>query len=289
MRPTFLSGSVGYTLLEYNNMFVLVLADIHDGVEYCKKPDSEFIASFLDRIGNKLTNKILLEEIIRDKFKLSELWPNSKHTQELKVLNDKNHNIIPIDIRPLLVPFSWELVNNNTIIGKCSLFVYINDLVKIFNKDSNTYRKYFSQHIDEMNHTQNTITASKISPVVHFHELKKIFDIFRNNYNDMMDKSIYFIQQNHITILNRINNIMSMLMEWYLVLLIHTNSKNTVIHVGLAHSDRLLLLLQKVYRFKIVSQSGINEMSQIKSSIPNACIMLPSDITNMYNRKYGFY
>ena len=289
MEATYLSGSVGYTLLEYNNMFVLVLADIHDGVEYCKKNDSEFIASFLNRLGNKSTNKILLEEIIREKFKLTELWPHSKHTQELKVLNKENHNIIPIDIRPLLVPFSWELVNNNTFIGNCTLLVYIDNLIQIFNKKSHIYTNYFLQYINEMNNTQENITDSKISPAVHFNELKIIFDDFKKNYNDMMDKTIYFIQQYHIYILNRINNIISMLMEWYVVLLIHINSKNTVMHLGLAHSNRLLLLLQKVYRFKIISQDGINEISQIRSSIPNACIMIPNDISNMYNKKYGFY
>ena len=40
MPSKFLSGSVGYTLLEYNNMFVLLFADIHDGIEYCKKNET---------------------------------------------------------------------------------------------------------------------------------------------------------------------------------------------------------------------------------------------------------
>ena len=53
----YLSGSVGYTLLEYNSMYVLLFADIHDGIEYCKQNNSEYIASFLNRHSNK--NKIL--------------------------------------------------------------------------------------------------------------------------------------------------------------------------------------------------------------------------------------
>jgi len=79
-----------------------------------------------------------------------------------------------------------------------------------------------------------------------------------------------------------------MIMEWYIILLIHNNTKNTIIHVGLAHSNRLLDLLVKVYRFKIIKQSGINQMSEIPNNIPSSCIMLPPDVTNMYNRKYGF-
>ena len=289
MPSTLLSGSVGYTLLEYNNMFVLLFADIHDGIEYCKKNDTEFIASFLNRTGNKQKNKILLEEIIREQFKLTELWPNAKHTQELKVLNKDNQNIIPVDIRPMLIPFSWELVSTNDNLGSIPLLVYINNLQKLFNQESTIYTKYFLPHIEEMKKRQTSITDSKLSPLIHFNELKLIFDEFKKNYIDSMDKPVYFLVKTNIQILYRINNLISMIMEWYIVLLIHTEMKNTIIHVGLAHSNRLLLLLQKVYRFKIISQTGINEMSQLSSSVPYACVMLSEDINNMYNRKYGFY
>ena len=57
---------------------------------------------------------ILLEEISREDFKLQELWSTSEHTIKLKnlFLNNQQH-IHDIDIRPYLVPFSWELVNKN--------------------------------------------------------------------------------------------------------------------------------------------------------------------------------
>ena len=125
----YLSGSVGYTLLEKDNKFIFLLADIHDGVNYCKQ-NSVMIASYLDKISNN--NVVLLEEIIENNFKLEDLWPTSKHTKELKKLNNDNDKIIPIDIRPMLIPFSWELVENNNKLGKMILLEYIKLLDDFF-------------------------------------------------------------------------------------------------------------------------------------------------------------
>lgn len=282
----YLSGSVGYSLLVYCNMHVLLFADIHDGVKYCTQSNSEFIASFLNRKSNN--NQVLLEEIIREEFKLSELWPNAKHTQELKKLNQDNRKIIPVDIRPMLIPFSWELVDSNTELGESTLGAYINNIEQLFNEKSDLFKKYFQENIKIMTVKQNMVETSKISPMVHYNELKDIFKTFKNQYNDLMKNTILTIKKNNREVLYHINNLISMIMEWYIVLLIHNNTKNTIIHVGLAHSNRLLDLLTKVYRFKIISQVGINKMNQIPRNIPSSCIMLSSDVSNMYNRKYGF-
>ena len=80
-----------------------------------------------------------------------------------------------------------------------------------------------------------------------------------------------------------------MIMEWYIVLLIYNDTTNKIIHVGLAHSNRLLDLLTLVYRFNIKYQTGINKMIEIPTNIPSACVMLPPDVTNMFRRKYGFF
>lgn len=281
----YLSGSVGYTLLEYNSMYVLLFADIHDGIEYCKQNNSEYIASFLNRHSNK--NKILLEEIIREQFKLTELWPNAKHTQELKKLNQSNENIIPVDIRPMLIPFSWELIEEDIEMGNKTLDFYIGNLTQLFNEESDLFNKYLKDNIQSMTNKQNLLQSSKLSPLVHYNELKTIFEEFKLYYKDFMSKSIVYIKKNKIDILYRINNIISMIMEWYIVLLIHNDMKNTIIHVGLAHSNRILDLLTKVYRFKIISQVGINKMIEIPNNVPSACIMLPHNIQSVYNKKYG--
>ena len=285
MSSTYLSGSVGFTLLELNTINVLLFADIHDGIEYCKQ-DSTMIAEWLNKMSSK--NNILLEEIIREKFILTDLWPNSKHTQELKQLKNANEKIIPIDIRPKLIPFSWEVVGTNNILGQMRLDKYINDMVKLFNMDSEFYIKYLKIDIETMEIKQSTFSESKVSPLTHFNELKEILKQFILDNKDLLNKNIIYISKNNIKILYEINNLISMIMEWYIILLIHNNTKNTIIHVGLAHSNRLLDLLVKVYRFKIIKQSGINQMSEIPNNIPSSCIMLPPDVTNMYNRKYGF-
>ena len=287
MSSKYLSGSVGFTLLECNNIYVLLFADIHDGIEYCKQ-DSVMIAEWLNRISNK--NTVLLEEIIREEFQLTDLWPNAKHTQELKHLKDTNEKIIPVDIRPMLIPFSWELVNmNDNKLGDITLLKYIKPLLDLFSLSSPFYNNYIKTGIDEMEKTQANSDKSKVSPNTHFKELKDMFKEFILNNKNVMNKNIYYIIQNEISILYQINNLIGMLMEWYIILLIHNNTKNTVVHVGLAHSNRLLDLLVKVYRFKIIEQSGLNRMADIPISIPSACVLLPPDVMNMYNKKYGFF
>lgn len=289
-----ISGSVGYTLLERDNMIVLLFADIHDGIEYCDQSKyNKFIAEWLNDKSYKY--EVLLEEIIREDLKLTELWPNAKHTQELKHLNKNNSNITPIDIRPMLVPFSWELVETDSIgsttsqLGYNTLQFYINNLEKLFNQESYFFKKYFEEKIDTMKKNQDNVTGSKISPLVHYNELNNLFNEFKDQYNELMGKNIFYIIKNKKEILYRINNIISMIMEWYIVLLIYNNSKYKIIHIGLAHSNRLYDILTQVYRFNCKYKVGINKMIEIPYNIPSACVMLPPDVTNMFNRKYGFY
>jgi len=109
MSNIYLNGSIGYTLLIKNNIKILILADMHSNLPYCKK-DGIFIS---DWFKNKYNSRILLEEVPRVGPILKELWPSSPHTQKLKEEYIKNSHIIQgVDIRPLLIPFSWELASN---------------------------------------------------------------------------------------------------------------------------------------------------------------------------------
>ena len=104
-----LNGSIGYTLLIKNKIKILILADMHSNLPYCKT-DGIFIS---DWFKNKYNSKILLEEVPRVGPQLKELWPSSPHTQKLKEEYIKNSHIIQgVDIRPLLIPFSWELASD---------------------------------------------------------------------------------------------------------------------------------------------------------------------------------
>ena len=105
-----LSGSIGYTLLSNNNKNILVFADAHSEVIYCKDNFIK-ISDFFRKLLNNENYQILLEEVNRSRVKLLELWPNSEHIQNLKnlYLNNKT-KIIPVDIRPYFYQFHWEII-----------------------------------------------------------------------------------------------------------------------------------------------------------------------------------
>jgi hypothetical protein len=278
----YLSGSVGYTFLNNNDINVLLLADIHDGVKYCKE-NSKMIAKWLDENSEKYT--ILLEEV-RGDYKLTDLWPDSIHTKELKQLNSINLNIIPVDIRPQLIPFSWELLDTNSIqinvLRKITLKIYLKYLENFFKNTLNANDIMKKNNISFTHKNTNNV-----SPEYHLSILKELFEEYKNMYIEIINKDIQYVRDNNPNALIRINNLISMCMEWYIIVLILHNSKNTIIHVGLAHSNRILDLLVQVYKFNIIEKTGINKLNEVNSEIPSACILISKNVNNMYNKKYG--
>jgi hypothetical protein len=299
-----LSGSVGYTLLVldiptnsnsntnsksnsnyYNNnqlspKYVLLLSDIHDGVKYCIE-ESIMIDKWLNSKDN---NDILLEEIVDKQLNLTDLWPSSIHTKKLKELNQNNPKIKPIDIRPLLIPFSWEIVYTNKKLEHVTLKEYISELDNLFSlKKTHFFMTYIYPEVKKLKSKE----IFKVSLITHFNELKNIFEEFKKENNEYMNKTILYIYnlennlQYNNNLLETINNITSMVMEWYILLLIHNSDNNTIIHIGLAHSDKILELLKDVYQFKIIKESGINRMIDIDIN-NDACINIPQNITNLF-------
>lgn len=269
-----ISGSVGYTLLKRDNKYVLLLADVHDGVKYCEQ-DSVMIDNFLNVKDN---NNILLEEVLRENFTLTDLWPGSPHTQRLKQLNVKNHKIKPIDIRPMLLPFSWELVGMNKMNQDVSLREYLLLLDNFFNYKSTHFNNTYI--VPEMKKDFD----KKDLIIKHFHILKEKYNEFKKNNIKFMDTKILDIYKNNSNVLETLNNITSSIMEWYIVMLVHNSIKNTIIHVGLAHSEKVLILLTGPYRFDIVESQGVNNMDNLRDTM-RACIMVPPEINNLFNRK----
>jgi hypothetical protein len=278
-----ISGSVGYTLLQKNNKYVLLLADVHDGVKYCEQ-DSIMIDKFLNV---KDDNNILLEEVLREKFTLTDLWPGSSHTQRLKKLNVNNKKIKPIDIRPMLLPFSWELIGMNKINQDVTLKEYLVLLDNFFNYKSTRFINYYI--VPEMKKTFNM----KDLIIKHFHILKDKYNEFKKNNIKYMDTKILDLYKNNSNILETLNDIASSIMEWYIVMLVHNSIKNTIIHVGLAHSEKVLILLTGPYHFNIVESQGVNNMENLRDTM-RACIIVPQEINNLFpngnlfNRKNYF-
>jgi hypothetical protein len=105
-------GAVGYTILKHptTGKFIIIFADRHDNLNTCD--DNISMAKWMK--NNMDEYVVLLEEVPRIGVKLSELWPASIHTQDLKNLFLKHPKyIIGFDIRHLLMLFSWETINDN--------------------------------------------------------------------------------------------------------------------------------------------------------------------------------
>jgi hypothetical protein len=271
-----LSGSVGYTLLEKTNKRVLILADIHDGVSYCQR-DSIMIDTWLSSKTDD--NDVLLEEVLREEFKLGDLWPSSIHTGRLKELNQNNKKIIPIDIRPLLIPFSWEILLNdpNNEIGKMPLNRYLIGLDHIFNlRSSKLMKQYIAPQVKKLRETSDKKTINIL--LTHFEEMNRIYCEYRTTNKKYLDETISDILKKDKDILENINDMTSMLMEWYTLLLILNSSRNSIMHLGLAHSNRILEFLTETHEFKILKSSGVNTITAIidkSEKAPNACLVIP--------------
>jgi hypothetical protein len=279
----YLSGSVGYTLLQHNNKnfekTILILADIHDGVSYCKQ-DSIMIDKWLT---SKDENDILLEEAVREEVSLTDLWPGAEHTQRLKTLNRTNKKIKPIDIRPLLIPFSWELLstkNYPTNQASITLDEYLIFIDSIFTlKNSKLMIKYIVPEIKKLYKDGNENINKKL--IIHFEEIRDLYFEYIKNNKELLKKPIIEIYKIDETILEEINHITSSIMEWYILLLIFNSRTSSILHMGLAHSNRIIDFLTEIYSFEIIKKSGINMMSEIKDN-PSACLLVPNEINSKF-------
>ncbi len=275
-----LSGSVGYTLLANTKKKVLILADIHDGVSYCQR-DSVMIDSFLSSKTDENID-VLLEEVLREQFTLGDLWPSSTHTSKLKQLNQNNKKIIPIDIRPLLIPFSWELLYNNpqNKIGTMTLNNYLIGLDHIFNlRGSKLMKQYIAPQVKQLREISDEKTIGIL--LKHFEEMKQIYFEYREKNKEYLDKTIIEIFTLDKKKLEEINDMTSMLMEWYILLLILNSRRSSIMHLGLAHSNRVLDFLTETYEFKILKSNGVNKISEVinkSDKQQTACLLLPTDL-----------
>lgn len=328
------SGSVGYTLFEKNNKKILVFADVHDGVDYCKET-SESMSEYLDKQLGK--SQILLEETIptqilgdqANKLQLTDLWPNSKHTQELKKFaNDNSDTIKAIDIRPILIPFSWELIEQNKNLGGFIFANYIKFIDNFFKKKHFLFEKLITKELDKLDNisqksinklqtssyylflpliyllVKNTMSDTeqpqqqkdiikqdnidKAKIIDHLDEIHEMFLVLKMETKKDMDKPLSYFMIEREEVLHKVNYILSLIMEWYMILLISNIKKNTIIHTGLAHSSNLVILLEKYYKYNKISQYGVNDISQFENeNMPISCVKLPADVGDKFNRKFG--
>ena len=269
-----LSGSIGYTLLNNNNKKVLILADMHSELPYCQ--NGIFVS---DWMKSKNKSKILLEEVPRTGSQLKELWPSSPHTQKLKDLYLSNSMIINgVDVRPFLIPYSWEIVNEVDV-KDMSLQEFFSFIDKFF--------KLGHEHfIKELNivYTKNYLDNSDLGN--HFFKIRNNVEIFIKNNKHLLKKYVKELVPNNHLMFEQINSFISDIMEWYIIAKIfNENSKNNfIVHAGLLHTSNLNKLLLTDYRFKLTNFEGIYSIDDADKN-SNGCLILPESINKQFGGK----
>jgi hypothetical protein len=273
-----INGSIGYTLLSNKDIKILVLADMHSKLPYCDK-DGIFVS---DWFLKKFNSKILLEEVPRIGTQLKELWPSSPHTQKLKEAYLKNSSVIQgIDIRPFLIPFSWELSFDNKIPN-----IHLKNYLSYINLFCNLKLDLLRNELKNI-YTKEYLSKSLLG--LHYLKIKRLIKKYVDKNKKFLDIKIKDLAKNNTIVLEKVNEIISCIMEWYIVAKIYQSllngKKNIIIHAGLVHTTNLILLLQKIYNFKIVSEEGLTNIDNYDNP-NNGCLHLPVDIDKQFGGKY---
>ena len=178
-----------------------------------------------------------------------------------------------MDIRPFMIPFSWEVLDQ------------IDNLDNNYDIDMIEYFK----EIDNFFSLQNTFIISNLSNynvnVLKDTLLGKHFIILKNKYGDFLEKlnnekllkqKIRYLNTNHTSKLSFLNNLLDDIMEWYICAQIELyHDKSIIIHAGLAHTEKIIKLLQNHYGFEIKSQEGVNNLNSVGLGQRNGCIKIP--------------
>lgn len=275
-----INGSIGYTLLIKDSIKVLILADLHSELPYCDT-SGIFISEWLK---SKKASTVLLEEVPRIKnIELKELWPSSPHTQKLKEIYIDNSIIIQgVDVRPFLLPFSWEIVELKT---DCNLKTYIDIIYKFYKLEDPFFKEYLGNI-----YTKDYLRKSTLG--MHYLVNKHTFNLYYLLCRPHLNTLISILSKTNRNILDRINDIISDIMEWYIVAKIfegiRNNKKSFIIHAGLAHTAKLIDILQR-YDYKITRSEGATAMTDLEApeadridSSMNGCLLLPEDINNQF-------
>ena len=274
-----LNGSIGYTFLIKNNIKILILADNHSTLPYCKT-DGIFISEWFK---NKSNSRILLEEVPRVGHDLQELWPSSPHTQKLKEVYIKNSHIIHgVDIRPFLIPFSWEFASD-----KESPNINLKEYFELLNLFFTLKLDFIKKDLIYI-YLKEFLTKRKIGK--HFLILKKVVVLLIKKNKFYLDKYIKDLVNNNNLLFNQINFILSDIMEWYIIAKIYEgiDEKKTsfIIHAGLLHTTNIINLLTKFYHYKIVDDFGTTTNINNLNIENNGCLHLPIDIEKQFG---GFF
>ena len=200
------------------------------------------------------------EEVKRNKkSELKELWSTSEHTVELKNLYlDNPDTIIPIDIRQYLYVVSWELLDTKT--KKLTMREYLERFISFFDYQNN---------IPDLTKLMDKIIFKTTGIAKYFNLMKKDFNNIIKQF-DINETIVNHINKYDKRFLLMIDDIASMIMDWYTIINIFTTKKDTYIHAGLFHTSNIIQIIVDNFNFTISYQSGTNDINNhndIKSCV----------------------
>lgn len=273
-------GTIGFVFLTKGNKKIIVLADQHNTLPECDNKIN--IGMWFKKKFN--SSKILLEEVPRENTKLIELWQESPHTQELKNLYLDNSTLISgTDVRPFMIPFSWEVledINLSDKINNITIIEYLKEIDNFFTLQN----KYLIDNLSNynFNNLKNNLLGN------HFLIIKRRFNDFLKDLsiNKLLNEKIRFLYNNYNNKLLTVNNLLDDIMEWYICAQIHIFiDKPIIIHAGLAHTTKIIKLLESHYKYDIKFQEGINDLQNAYHGNRVGCINLPDHINIQFGGK----
>lgn len=277
MNDNNIYGTIGFTLLcNEKRHQVLIFADSHNNLDIC--PNNISIDKWLEK--KMTTSLILLEEVNRNGVELGELFSSSLHTQKLKQLFMNNQNdIIPVDIRPEYIPYSWILVKDEKSLHSENMSNYIKNVYDFFLLNDKKMKKKIP------NYVYNILNDEYICR--HFYMLQKKFYIFVKKYKNVIDSRIIDIINQNSECLEEFDNILDSIMEWYIIYNIYSNNnnKNVIVHAGLAHTDNIIKILVSLYDYKIKEQEGINKLIDGNPKKDYGCVNIKNKIDVQFGGK----
>lgn len=257
-----ISGLVGLTVLlnKKNNKLIVLLADIHDGVKYCEK-NNIYIDDLLNKLLDNQNINVMLEEVPREGINLIELWPNAKHTQRLKDWYLKNTDkIVPIDIRPYLVPFSYQKYFINDLDDNeknMKMINYLQTLDSIFSLNDKPLDNglFFINNL--VNGLKNKESGSGINMMYKLIKEKYI----KLRYIKDLNNSFEQIIKNDVDWFKELEELKINLMDWYTTILL-LGGKHSICHFGLAHFMNVKAILINNFYCELIYEDGINKISK---------------------------
>ncbi len=259
-----ISGAIGITKLKRDDKIITIFADNHEKNNYCSNNynDDFNIRKFLNK--KKYNSQILLEEVERKKgIQLKELW-SSNHTQDLKdlYLEDKYNLIIPIDIRNNLFLFSWEIIKkSDNELSKTLMISYLKNFDDFFE-----IKKAILPNLSKI---LDKIIFKKSGILKHFLDIRKKYRKLKKKFN--LTETVKENLDKNINNFHKLNNIASMIMEFYMMALVLSTEKESIIHAGLWHTSNFIDNIKKYYKFKEFYKNGKTKLGELSKK--NACVI----------------